>query len=226
MKNLKIISIVVVIVVLLLGTFLIVNARGRSNTKVLPPTSRVEGLTYSEWLAKWWQYALEVPAPDNPLTNESNQCIIKRTGNVGLVVANSTLTVPIECEVPNGLMLYLEVLGAECSDLETDPFYGGTAEEQLVCAQAFVPQDLKATIDGVDVQDLDKYVFLSPQFEFNNPEENILEVPAGTIGKSVGSGAYLMLAPLSRGKHTVRVTGTYADLEYTADKTFNFTVTR
>lgn len=202
MKRVQVISIIVVAIFLLLGGVFIMRVRGSSNPSVLPPTSKVQGLTYGDWLAKWWEYALVMPAAENPLLGSEN-CVYQRVGNVGLVVADSTLNVPINCEVPVGMMLYLEVLGAECSNIEEPPFYGGNEAELQACAQAFVPQDLSATIDGVEVDDLSEYIFTSPLFEFTEPEDNILEVPAGTVGESIGSGAYLMLAPLSKGKHTV-----------------------
>ena len=229
MKKLQILSIVVVAIVLLAGTVYIVSARGNKNPGVLPPTARVQGLTYGDWLAKWWEYALIMPTEQNPLTGGTGEnCVFQRIGNVGLVVANSTLDVPIKCEVPTGMMLYIEVLGAECSNLEEPPFFGGNEAELLACAQSFVPQDLQASIDGVEVQNLSKYIFTSPLYEFTEPEDNILGVPAGTNGKSVGAGAYLMLVPLSPGKHTIHVQGTYPDpdpdLVYTADKTFDLTV--
>ena len=227
MKRVRMISIIVVTVVLLLGTSFVAFARSKTNSGVLPPTSRVQGLTYGQWLAKWWEYALIMPAAQNPLSGATgNNCVFQRIGKVGLVVANSTLDVPIECEVPAGTKLYVEVLGAECSTLEEAPFYGGNEAELIACAQTFVPQDLEASIDGVEVQNLSQYFALSPLYEFTNPEDNILGVPAGSVGESVGSGVYLMLAPLSPGEHTIHLRGTYPDLEYTADKTFNFTVKR
>ena len=225
MNRIRILSIIVVTVVLLSGTIYIASARGNANPGVLPPNSRVQGLTYGEWLAKWWEYALIIPAAQNPLTGGTGEnCVFQRIGTVGLVVANSTLDVPIKCEVPTGMMLYLEVLGAECSNLEEPPFFGGNEAELLACAQSFVPQDLQASIDGIEVQNLNKYIFTSPMYDFTEPEDNILGVPAGTTGESIGSGAYLMLAPLSPGKHTIHVQGTYPSLDYTADKTFDLTV--
>jgi hypothetical protein len=224
MKNIRTIVILAVTLTLLFSTVIIVTAHSNANPGVLPPTSRVQSLTYGQWLAKWWQYALELPATQNPLTNGTNECAIKRLGNVGLVVANSTLDIPIECTVPVGMKLYIEVLGAECSNLEEPPFFGGTEEELISCASGFVPQDLEASIDGVEVSNLSTYIVLSPRYDFTNPEDNILGVDPGTVGESVGSGAYLLLAPLSPGNHTIHVQGTYPDLEYTADKTFNLIV--
>jgi hypothetical protein len=227
MKRSRVFIIIAVSVVLLLGTVYIVLARSNPNGGVLPPASRVQGLAYEEWLARWWQYALVTPSGQNPISGETgNNCVYQRIGNVGLLLANSTLTEPIVCEVPNGMMLFVEVLGAECSTMEEAPFFGGNEAELRTCAQAFIPQDLVASIDGVDVKNLDKYVFISPAYDITAPENNILGAPGGTVGKSVGSGAYLMISPLSVGKHTLHLKGTYPTLEYTADKTFDLTVSK
>lgn len=225
MKRVRMISIIVVTAVLLMGTFYVAFARSKTNSGVLPPTSKVQGLTYGQWLAKWWEYALTMPASQNPLSGTTGvNCMFQRIGKVGLVVVNSTQDEPIQCEVPAGIKLFFEVLGAECSTLEEPPFYGGNEAELIACAQAFVPQELEASIDGIEVQNLSQYIVLSPLYEFTNPEDNILGVPSGSVGESVGSGAYLMLAPLSPGEHTLHLHGTYPELEYTADRVVNLTV--
>jgi hypothetical protein len=202
-----------------------VYARSNSNSGVLPPSSVVHGFTYGQWLAQWWQYALTLPATENPLSGATGEkCVYKRVGNVGLVLANSTLGMPIQCKVPAGMMLYLEVLGAECSNLEAPPFYGSNEAELRLCAQSFIPQNLQATIDGVEVGNIGKYIFTTPLYQFTLPEDNILGVPADALGQSIGSGSYLLLAPLSPGQHTIFVRGSYPDLDYTAEKTFVITV--
>jgi hypothetical protein len=211
---------------LLLITTTIASAKS-TNPGVLPPNSRVQGLTYGGWIARWWKYALELPSAQNPITGGTGaNCAYQRVGNVALVVASSTLDVPIQCAVPAGTMLYLEVLGAECSTLEPAPFYGGDEAELRACAQGIVPQDLMASIDGVAIQNLSKYIFTSPMYKFTVPDDNILGAPAGAIGESVGYGAYLLIAPLSPGTHTIHAHGTYPGFDFIADRTFNLTITQ
>jgi hypothetical protein len=224
MKRIQVLSIIAVTVVVVVSGVALAYARGNRSPGVVPPTSRVQGLTHGDWQAKWWQYVLSVPADQNPLGDAPRpNCILQWVGNVGLVVANSTLDTPIQCTVPAGKMLFVEVLGAECSTLEEAPFHGGNEAELRACAGALVPQELQASIDGVEVQDLSRYIATSPAFDFSVPEDNVLWVPGGN-GQSVASGAYLMLTPLSPGMHTIHLHGTYPDLEYTADKTFALTV--
>jgi hypothetical protein len=212
MKRLRIrMTVVLVIMVLLLITQSVASAHGNANPGVLPPNSRVQGLTYGEWSARWWQYVLSIPAPQNPLTGGTGaNCVFQRIGNVGLVAADPQAGQTLTCEVPAGMMLYLDILSAECSTLEPPPFYGGNEEELRACAESFIHSDLEASIDGVAIQNLSQYIHTSPLFEFTLPEDNILGVPAGSVGESVSNGAHLMLAPLTPGQHTIHLHGEYS----------------
>ena len=226
MKRIQVLSIIAVTVVVVASGAVVAYARGNRSPGVLPPTSRVQGLTYGDWLAEWWKYVLSVPADQNPLAGAPEACIFQLVGNVGLVVGNCTLTpgTTIPCTVPAGKMLFVEILGAECSTLEPDPFHGENAEELLSCAKGFVPEGLQVSIDGVEVQDLSKYIVASPVYDFTVPEGNILGAPGGSNGRSAAVGAYLMLAPLRPGMHTIHLHGEYPGFPFVADKTFSLTV--
>jgi hypothetical protein len=219
--------ILIAVLFLLLITVSIVSFRGKANPKILPPESRVQGLTYGEWSAKWWQYVLSIPASENPLNGEiGNKCVYQQNGNVGLIAVDPLVGETIECEVPTGMTLFLDILSAECSSVEPDPFYGGNEEEMRECALSFTITDLQASVDGVAVENLDQYIHTSPIFDFTLPEDNILGTTDVFSGQSVSNGAHLMLAPLSRGEHTVYLHGSVPELEYTVDMNFEFTVTK
>lgn len=222
MKRSHIWIIFVVTVAMVLITSTTASARG-ANPGVLPPDSRVQGLTYAEWSARLWQYIFSIPTPENPLTGGTgNQCVYQQIGNVGLVAFAST-SEPILCEVPAGMMLYLHILSVECSNLEQDPFYGGNEEELRACVLNFSITDLKASIDGVAVENLDRYIQTSPLFEFTLPEDNILGSDE-LSGLSVANGAYLLLTPLSPGEHTVYLHAYLPEFEYTVEENIELTV--
>jgi hypothetical protein len=227
MKRIRIRTIMVVTIVLLLITVSIAVARGNQNPGVLPPNNRVQGLTDGEWSAIWWQHILSIPASQNPLAGATGaNCVYERVGNVGVVMADPQAGQVLSCEVPVGMMLYLDIVSAECSTLEPPPFHGGNEEELRACALSFTLTDLQASIDGVAVENLGQYIHTSPLFEFTVPEDNILGVPAGSFGKSVSNGAHLMLAPLSPGMHTIHLHGYVPEVDFTADLSFEITATR
>lgn len=226
MKQVKILSIVAMVAVLLMGTVYIASAGGNKNPGVLPPNSRVQGLTYGEWSARWWQYVLSIPGEENPLTGGTGtNCVYQRIGNVGLVAVDPLSESTITCQVPTGMMLFLDVLSAECSTVEEDPFYGGNEEELRACAEGFTITDLQASIDGTSVKKLDQYIHTSPLFDFTLPEDNILYTDE-LSGQSVSNGAHLMLAPLSPGEHVVYLHASIPELDFTVDMNIEFIVTR
>lgn len=226
MKQSRILSIIVVTVVLLLITFLIAFAGGNKNPSVLPPNSRVQGLTYEEWSAEWWQYVLSIPENENPLTGGTGtNCVYQRIGNVGLVAADPLSESTITCEVPTGMILFLDILSAECSTVEEEPFYGANEEELRACAEGFTITDLQVSIDGSNVKNLDQYIHTSPLFEFTLPEDNILYTEE-LSGQSVSNGAHLILAPLSPGEHTIHLHASIPELEFIVDMNFELTVTQ
>jgi hypothetical protein len=67
----------------------------------------------------------------------------------------------------------------------------------------------RAEVDGVSLRGLqgglqdNHYRALSPEFALKLPAENIFDVPAGTYSPAAADGVYLMLTPLSPGKHTI-----------------------
>jgi hypothetical protein len=50
------------------------------------------------------------------------------------------------------------------------------------------------------------------------------DAPAGTMSPAVDAGVYLLLASLSVGRHTIHFGGTFDQLGFSIDTTFNITV--
>lgn len=203
-------------------------AAGNPNPRILPPGSTPHGMTYGEWSARWWQWALSLPVDQNPFFDENGGCSNGANGQLGPVwfltgVINVSGTATRDCTVPAGKALFFPIINVECSTLEAPPFYGGNEAELRACAKGFHFGNVFAEIDGVPVQDLDRYLVDSPLFTFTVPPNNVLGVGPGT-GQSVSNGYYLMLAPLSVGKHIIRFGGTFTDFNFSLDITYHITV--
>jgi hypothetical protein len=143
-----------------------------------------------------------------------------------MIFGDTANNVPLKCQVPPGTMLFFLIVANECSTLEPPPWYGENEAELRLCAQSLVPENLQASIDGVEVQNLDQYVFTSPLYKFTMPEDNIFGVPAGSTGESVSYGAWLMLAPLDPGMHTIYLYGSLPSVPFESFQTYELTVTR
>jgi hypothetical protein len=204
------------------------------NPGVFPPNSKPYGKSYAEWGARWWQWGMELPpAPGHPFFGCPNPPDAGQSGPVWFLAGGP------ECDltIPVGKALFFPVVGGvECSSLEDPPFHGDTAAEQRACAMFWgnhtVVDSLFCEIDGVRVQNLARYRFVSPQFTFTAPTPWVFG-PKGGEGTAVADSYYFFLTPLPAGTHTLHFGGTVHisvaegdpfDLVIPYDLTFHLTI--
>jgi hypothetical protein len=198
---------------------------GNQNPGVIPPNAEFRGLSYGEWGAQWWRAMTTIPIVDGnhpyfyggAFEGPNGMLFLSGTGG-GAV---------IDITIRPGTPVFFPVVNAECSVLEPDPFHGADEAELRACANGHIDQTsgLSASIDGVSVNNLDAYRVESPLFEFGPlPGDNIFGAAAGTTTLSVDAGIYVLVAPLSVGKHTITIRGTFDEFDFTIDTTFNITV--
>jgi len=187
---------------------------GNGNPGVVPPNAKYRGLSYGEWQAKWWQaaFALPVVGGDHPLMSGGGF-----GGEDGVVFLAGTGGNPtVEVTIPAGTALFFPIINYECSVFEDPPFHGDDEESLRECANGHMDDvtELVAEIDGRSVNNLPAYRTESPLFTWGPlPEDNIfaffgVDAPAGTTSEAIDVGAYLLLAPLSVGDHTIHFRGT------------------
>jgi hypothetical protein len=231
----RVIAAVSLVVGLMAGSVSQAWAGRNSNPGVISPHTKAYGMTYGEWSAKWWQWALSLPVDQNPYFDEDHDCSNGAHGQLGPVwfltgVVNVSGTAVRDCTVPAGKALFFPILNVECATLEGN---GLTEAELRACTRSFmgVVTNVAAEIDGVPIQHVRDYRALSPLFTYGPlPDDNVLQLfgfdaPDGAISLSVTDGFYLMLEPLSVGQHTIRFTGTFgAPINFTLDITYHLTV--
>lgn len=205
------------------------------NPGVMPPHASYGGRTYAEWSVAWWQWALGLPVPGHPFSGCPNPNDAGQTRPVWFLAGQFGHT---ECSltVPHGTALFFPIANSECSNLEGPPwnpaqsdfgFGAATEAEQRACAKYHVDtieaDNLVCEIDGVPVQHLARYRFVSSQFSFQAPTPWIFgdsDHPGGS-GTAVGDGYYLLLSPLSTGEHTIKFSSPNG-----IDSTYRLTVGR
>lgn len=188
-------------------------AGGNPNPGILSANAQAYGKSYGEWVIAWWQWALSIPADKSPFTDRTGQfCDVGQSGPVwfrGGAAANRETI----CHVPSGKGIFMPVynwiFGAGVYDC--DPSVPGVPCDvaTLTAAAAAATEAatvLEVTLDGVAIQNIASYRAASPgSFSVTYPENNILGLPAGTYSPQVADGYWLLLAPLSKGEHTLRV---------------------
>ena len=188
----------------------VVPASAGVKNPIVQPEKRYAGLTYGEWSAKWWQYAVGV-------TDPNADCTVNQTGPVWFLAgapSSNGQPVPLSCSVPAGKAIFVPVINAEWSTNEEG--CGNTYPSLLACAAVFMDQVTQRSfsIDGVPVdlgpnpqnQSTFRVQSPPPPFTINAIVGNSF-VPAGT-GTSVADGFYVLIRPLTPGSHRLLFSGT------------------
>ena len=106
------------------------------------------------------------------------------------------------------------------------------SEPALVsCAQADDTRsiNLQATVDGVNIKQLDRYRATSPLFSVTYPPHNLFGSPAGQT-QGISDGYWVFLQPRSSGKHELHFSGltpgnpTTGTTNFAVDVTYHLTV--
>jgi hypothetical protein len=212
----------VLTVVALSGAVLAVHAKdGKPNPGIVPPGAKFRGLSYGEWAAEWWKAMFAIPVVDDDHPLFSGGAV---EGPKGVLFLTGVFSDPdpavIEISIRPGTALFFPVINAECSEFEPEPFHGDDEAEMRAQANHHMDNTSGrfAKIDGRPVQRLDDYRCESPLFVWGPlPEGNLFQyfgmtAPAGTTSPAVDAGYYLLLHPLSVGKHTVEFGARFDEL--------------
>lgn len=183
--------------------------------QVYPINSKPFGLTYGEWSAKWWQWGLSIPTKDSPIVDETGtKCDVgQKDPNVWFLSGHGGGEVSRACSIPAGKAIFFPVINVECDysspNLKTESDLRKCAKDDQDKVS-----NLRATVDGVAIPDLENYRVQSPLFNMTVPKDNVMGIPPGTI-QAVSDGFWIFLKPLSPGKHEIHFTGSLADFTAT-----------
>ncbi len=209
--------------VIVLATVLVALAAGSASgampraARAIPPTAHPHGHSYSEWAARWWEWALTQPASASPLVDETGaSCERGQAGRVWFLAGSLTSSpVTRECTVPNGTMLFVPIVNYVYCAFDSDPPEQQTSEyvREQVAFVRDAASGLALTVDGRPVRDLaTRYFETSTIFRVVLPEDNLFGLPAGMIlAPCADAGYYVMLPPLPPGVHMVRFAGMLGD---------------
>jgi hypothetical protein len=193
------------------------SALANANPRIAPPDSHPHGRTYGEWAAAWWQWALSMPADRSTLNDrDGSLCGEQQNGPVWFAEGAGPGVVARDCSIPAGKAFFMPVynwiFGAGVFDC--DPSVPGVPCDVSVLRQAAAANTVKAEgpggilevmIDDEPVQNVKQYRAQSPSpFSLTYPDNSLLGLPSGVYYPQVTDGYWLMLEPLSTGKHTIQ----------------------
>jgi hypothetical protein len=205
-----------------------------TNPGIAPVNSHPHGLTYGQWAAAWWTWALQTPAGINPLLDTTGVDIAaNQTDHVWFLAGSlGSGTVVRTGTVPSGTALFFPLANLFYGAFLTDP--DSTKTEAFIRSQVKCIEGagLSVTIDGKMVQCPNQYLEKSAIFPIHFPVDNVLgvtpdQVPDLTLDPVADEGYYLFLQPLPPGQHTIHwVVTPQSSCAAPLDVTYNLTVGR
>ncbi len=188
-------------------------------------TPTVLGKSIGEWSAKWWQWALSIPAATNPmLDNTGAFCDSKQKGPVwflaGIFFGG---TVERNCTIPQGKHILFPIANSfwinsaldDPNNTETD--YRQFASDSIPSS---IGGDLDATLDGKPIIFSYKTPIIRSQsqvFTAKFPQDNVFGLDPNLLTgyPIVSDGFWVMLPPLKPGLHVLHFrAGTSQNVTY------------
>lgn len=163
-------------------------------------------ISYTKWTEKWWQWAYSIPWDTNPSYDDSGKyCDKNQNGPVWFLTLAYQHSVKRICNIPENTALLMTLLNSECS-LAEFPFLKN--QELGVCAKSMQDHVIggNASINGIQIPNMQIYRIQSDVFNFTLPENNILDLPPQTT-QAISDGNWLFLKPLPIGKYELKLKG-------------------
>jgi PEP-CTERM motif len=195
-----------------------------ASVQTVPPTSDVAGQSQLYWAQAWWQWALGVPAPSNPLSDTTGQYGgVNNDGPVFFLAGSLTGGVYSRTiEVPVGRPVFFPVLNEFFVPINSDGTFNPSpcpSPLTLTCALQQVTSvmdsasNMAVQIDGIslDNSQIEQYRQTSTSyFSVALPTDNVLGV-TGPIAPGANTwtqdGFYIALDDLSVGTHVLHFQG-------------------
>lgn len=209
------------------------------------PVASPVGATHGILAAAWQQWAGSMPASAHPLFDTAD-CSEGQFGPIWFLGGKfcpygENCPAPEagepnrSCTVPQGTALFFPVVNFSCLNAEAAKGFCGNSTVPADM-RAFIGDvigtttDLQVLVDGKPIKgDLkNEYRVQSPVYPVTLPKNNLLyaigeKIQAGSYW-GVDDGIYVLLQPLSVGKHTLQFKGTFPEYGFTLDFTYDLTV--
>jgi hypothetical protein len=178
------------------------------NKVIVPPSDRVAGMPQSEWSRVWWQWAGAFDQDESPVADLTGErCHLKQSGPVWFLAGTYSSGRTIRtCRVPRGKYLFFPLINyvvmRPARREVTCEAVTATAKRETDNVGA-----LTLEIDGVRAHNLVAH---------RQATAGCFDMGAMTDEKyrvfpSAANGYYIMLRPLSPGKHVLNFGGVFPD---------------
>ena len=175
-----------------------------SSTSIYPVNSKPHGYSYSEWSSRWWQWLLSIPKQSSPAfdTSGKNANINQKYPDVFFLcqtyegaksIPNRSMCLPKNKSIFMPIINWISII-----------HHDGETEKELLdkATQSMnIIGEMMISMNGVTLKnDLHNFRVLSPFFDIELPEDNIVGLSPGKR-LAVSDGYWVFLRPLTAGGH-------------------------
>lgn len=175
---------------------------------VFPLNSNPYGVSYPEWIIRWWRWLLSLPKEKNPALHESGIYASQKQDdpNVWFLAGNFGGYVKRKCQVPFEKAILMPIINYECSFADEPTITTDVQLESKCKSEINDIKNLTVIVDDYLLEDVSQYRMCSPFFVIDLHEDNILDVkPAQT--RMISDGFWIFLKPLEIGSHRIITSG-------------------
>jgi hypothetical protein len=196
---------------------------GNPNPGIMPSNSKPGGLSYGEWNAEWWEWALTTPFnEDHPLyDNSPPPSTVSNEGLPGYDALflgsslNGQAEVDRDISISPGTKILIPLFNAVYVDLsQSDPDDPNSEYIPDDTTVENMKKEVDASMKGVEINfiEIDGKSIADPESSPSDvflmgpfPEENVwgINIQEGAVANSLADGYYLLLHPLSAGMHEI-----------------------
>lgn len=189
------------------------------------------GIPYKDWIAKWWDYNVGISAEEHPRDNFSpERCNLdqKQGDSVYYLPDNLGGEEERNCSVPAGKAILAPLISGSCWDDDTDPKLKTEAGLRECSREGQEFGVVSATLDGRQLQNLERYRATSSVFNMTVAENNAFQSSSGTF-PAMADGFFAFLEPLPPGEHTLMLEQSVLnpvqpEYNFASKTTYNLTV--
>jgi len=183
------------------------------------------GLTYADWIVKWWQWILSIPKEKNPALDKlgNNASVGQNDSNVWFLSGTFGGSVFRKCKIPSGKAIFMPIINYECSFAD-EPCIKTGEELKLKCNSEIDDiKNLSFGIDQLHLNVLTPYRACSRLFDVYPVENNILDIQHKHT-MMISDGYWIFLKPLRIGQHILTSSGSCQSGKIMIGATYELTV--
>ncbi|MDI1232533.1 MAG: hypothetical protein PSU93_15480 [Methylobacter sp.] len=159
--------------------------------------------------------------------------------NVWFLAGSFGTTEVRNCTIPKGRALFYPLIEGgwiDCPPPSTDSEISEAIIRQIIAIGKDYASSLTSTLDEAPISSLSSQILTvrtqSPVFKVNLPDDNVVgdagcgqpTYPSGISGRQIIDGYWVMLPPLSSGKHVLTLHGAALGVPFENEVTYNLTV--